>query len=467
MKKYWLIPGVIFIVGCAMMPSANNTYGGGVTYNPTDYGAVADGKTLCTAAIQKAIDECWANGGGVVRLSGGKFLSGTIFMKSNVTLAIAEGSTLLGSTNLADYPVTVAAYRSYTDKYTDKSLIYGENLSNIAITGKGAYDGQGAAFKGPWKKRPYGIRFISCTNVTMENITLKNSPMWMQHYLACDDVTIRNITVWNHCNKNNDMIDIDGCHNVLISGCVGDTDDDGITLKSTSGRACENVTIRDCTVSSHCNAIKCGTESNGGFKDMKISHCTIKPSAVKTKIYGRPAGLAGIALEIVDGGTMENINVSNIDITGTTAPIFVRLGDRARRLKKDMPRPGVGKLRNVTISDIKASTDSVMGCAIAGLKDHPIENLTLKNINISFPGGGKEEDRTKSFDEKPGNYPECTMFAARLPAYGLYCWNVKGLQLENVKLTTTKPDARAAIVLEDVSDALINGKVVEGAGEVE
>jgi len=459
-KKYGFILGVIFIAGCAMMPSAKRVYA------PADYGAVADGKTLCTAAIQKAIDECAVNGGGVVRLSGGKFLSGTIFMKSNVTLEIAKGSTLLGSTNLADYPVTVGAYRSYTDKYTDKSLIYGENLSNIAITGKGTYDGQGAAFKGPNKKRPYGIRFISCTNVTMENITLKNSPMWMQHYLACDDVTIRNITVWNHCNKNNDMIDIDGCRNVLISGCVGDTDDDGITLKSTSARACENVTIRDCTVSSHSNAIKCGTESNGGFKDMKISHCTIKPSAVKTKISGRPAGKAGIALEIVDGGTMENINVSDIDITGTAAPIFVRLGDRARRYKKDMPRPKVGKLRNVTISDIKASTDSVMGCPIAGLTDHPIENLTLKNINISFPGGGKEEDRTRSFDEKPGNYPECTMFASRLPAYGLYCWNVNGLKLENVKLTTTKPDARDAIVIENVSDAIINGKVIEGAGKV-
>ncbi len=457
MKKYGIafILAMITVAGCITMSPAKRVYA------PVDYGAVPDGQTLCTAAIQKAVDECSANGGGVVRLSGGKFLSGTIFMKSNVTLEIAKGSTLLGSANLADYPVTVAAYRSYTDKYTDKSLIYGEGLSNIAITGKGTYDGQGSAFKGPYKKRPYGIRFISCTNVTMENITLKNSPMWMQHYLACDDVTIRNITVWNHCNKNNDMIDIDGCHNVLISGCVGDTDDDGITLKSTSARACENVTIRDCTVSSHCNAVKCGTESNGGFKDIKISHCTIKPSAVKTKIYGRPAGKAGIALEIVDGGVMENINVSDIDITGTAAPIFVRLGDRGRRYKKDMPRPKVGKLHNVTISDIKASTDSDMGCAIAGLKDHPIENLALKNINISFPGGGKEGDRTRRFDEKPGNYPECTMFTKRLPAFGLYCWHVEGLKLENVELTTREPDERTAIVLEDVSNVLIDGKRVD------
>jgi hypothetical protein len=193
---------------------------------------------------------------------------------------------------------------------------------------------------------------------------------------------------------------------------------------------------------------------------MKISHCTIKPSAAKTKFYGRPAGKAGIALEIVDGGTMENINVSNIDITGTAAPIFVRLGDRGRRYKKDMPRPEVGKLRNVTISNIKASTDSPMGCAIAGLTDHPIENLVLKNISISFPGGGKEGDRTRSFDEKPGNYPECTMFARRLPAYGFYFWHVKGLTLENVELTARKADERQAMVMEDVEGISIDGKAV-------
>jgi len=451
----------ITVAGCITMSPAKRVYA------PVDYGAVPYGKTLCTAAIQKAIDECWANGGGVVRLSGGKFLSGTIFMKSNVTLEIAKGSTLLGSTNLEDYPVTVGAYRSYTEHYTNKSLIYGENLRNIGITGKGTFDGQGKHFEGPWKMRPFGIRLIKCTKVTVEDLTLRNSAMWMQHYLACDDVTIRNITVWNHCNKNNDGIDIDGCHNVLIENCIIDSDDDAICFKSTAPRSCEGVTVRNCTVSSHCNAIKCGTESSGGFRDMKISHCTIKPSAAKTKIYGRPAGKGGIALEIVDGGTMENINVSNIDITGTTAPIFVRLGNRARRYKKDMPHPGVGKLRNVTISDITASCDSPMGCAIAGIEGHPIQNLSLRNINLSFPGGGKQSDRNREFDSKEERYPSCTMFAARLPAYGLYCWNVKGLQLENVKLTTTKPDARAAIVLENVSDALINGKVVEGSGEVE
>ena len=251
MKKY----GIIAVLGMMIVAGCVTNISGIRVYDPADYGAVHDGQTLCTATIQKAIDECSKHGGGVVRLSGGQFLSGTIFMKSGVTLDLSEDSTLLGSTNLNHYPVTIPEFRSYTDNYTVRSLIYGENLTNIAITGKGTIDGQGKYFKGSQKVRPYGIRFITCQNVQVENVTLMNSAMWMQHYLACDNVTIRGIKVWNHRNKNNDGIDIDSCHNVLIKDCVIDSDDDGITLKSTSARACENITIENCVESSHCNAI--------------------------------------------------------------------------------------------------------------------------------------------------------------------------------------------------------------------
>ena len=446
---------MITVAGCAK-PSAEYPI-----YNPVDFGAKPDGRTISTAAIQKSIDECAANGGGVVQLTGGVFVSGTIFMKSGVTLDISVDATLLGSTNLRDYPITVPAYSSYTNYFTDKSLVYGENLSNIAVTGKGTIDGQGANFKGEGKHRPYGIRFITCSNVTVENLTLKNSAAWMQHYLACDNVSIKGITVWNHANRNNDMMDIDGCHNVLVTDCVGDTDDDGITLKSTSQRACENISIMGCTISSHCNAIKCGTESNGGFKNVKVSHCVIKPSAKRTCIFGHPEGLAGIALEIVDGGTMDRVSVSDVQIQGTLSPIFLRLGDRARRFRRDMPRPDVGVLRNVTISRVTASGASSMGCAIAGLKNHRIENLFLSDLNFTFAGGGVEENIARRFDEKPGAYPECKMFSERLPAYGLFLWHVDGLSLDDVKLTTVKPDERPAIVLEDVANLSIDGESVD------
>jgi parallel beta-helix repeat protein len=282
--------------------------------------------------------------------------------------------------------------------------------------------------------------------------------MWMQHYLACDSLVIRGIQVWNHANKNNDGIDIDGCHHVIIEDCIIDSDDDGICLKSTSERLCEDVIIRNCTVGSHCNAIKCGTESTGGFRDIIIQDCEIIPSEEEKVLSGRRSGLAGIALEIVDGGVMDNVTVSGIQITGTTAPVFIRLGNRGRLYKKGQNKPGVGIMQNISLSEIISEGSSNMGCMVAGISDHPIKNLLLSNIKLSFEGGGSAEDGMRQFGEKPSDYPECTMFADRLPAYGFYFWHVSGLILKNVELTTSEVDQRNAILFEEVTDILLNGK---------
>jgi polygalacturonase len=447
----------------AVMLFALPGYGvGDAIFRVTDYGAVPDGVTLSTAGIQRAVDACAASGGGTVLFDKGRFVSGTIYLKSGVELKVAEKAVLLGSTNLEDYPVTIPDYRSYTDNYTERSLIYAEDAEDIAITGAGMIDGQGGAFKGEWKVRPYLIRVITSEDIAVRDIRLRNSPMWMQHYLACDNITIRNISVYNHCNKNNDMIDIDGCRNVLIEDCKGDTDDDGITLKSTSARPCENVIVRGCTVSSHCNAIKCGTESNGGFINITIEDCRIQPSVVEKPLYGRSKGLAGIALEIVDGGRMQNVTVSDISVAGTLSPIFLRLGDRARPFRKGDPRPDTGVIRNVTLRNITATGASVMGCPIAGLPGHPIEQLRLENLDFTFAGGGTAADIARKFDEKARDYPECKMFAPRLPAFGLFFWHVEDLTLSNIRLRTAKEDARPAMVFEDTAIVTLDRKAVTG-----
>ncbi|MFQ6034360.1 MAG: glycoside hydrolase family 28 protein [Sedimentisphaerales bacterium] len=414
----------------------------GTLYDIRDYGAKPDGKTLCTRAIQKAIDECARDGGGTVYLPPGRYLAGTIYMKSGVTLKLDAGCTLLGSTDLKDYPPTVPAFRSYTDNYTDKSLIYGENLERIAIIGRGIIDGQGGSFKGPYKVRPYMIRFIQCRNVMVSDVTIKNSPMWVQHYLACDDVRISGITVRSHVNRNNDGINIDSCHRVIISDCNIDSGDDAIVLKSTSARPCKNVVVSNCVLRSTCNALKMGTESNGGFQNIVITGCSIYDTR-----------LAGVALEIVDGGIMDRVVVSNITMTKIGAPIFLRLGNRARPFKKDMEKPGIGILRNVTISNIEATGANPTGCAISGLPEAKIENVTISNVRLSFAGGGTKEDAVRSIPEKPDAYPEYSMFG-RLPAYGFYCRHVKGLRISNVQLQLLKPDQRHAIVFEDVQDAI-------------
>ena len=413
-------------------------------YDVRDCGAKADGRTLCTGAIQKAIDQCHKDGGGTVYFAPGTFLSGTIYMKTGVTLKLDAGCTLLGSKDLTDYPPTVQAFRSYTDNYTEKSLIYAEKAERIAIIGRGTIDGQGASFKGPYKVRPYTIRFIECRNVTVEDITLRNSPMWMQHYMACDDVRISGITVHSRVNHNNDGINIDSCHRVVISDCNISSGDDAIVLKSTSVRICRDVTVSNCVVSSRCNGLKMGTESNGGFKNIVMTGCAIYDTR-----------LAGIALEIVDGGIMDRVVISNITMDTIGAPIFLRLGNRARPFKKDMEKPGIGSMRNITIGNIEATGAGLTGCAIAGLPEAAIENVTLSNLRLSFAGGGAKADANRAVPENPAAYPEYSMFG-RLPAYGLYCRHVKGLKLLNVQLQLAKADQRRAVFFEDVEDAFID-----------
>jgi len=432
-------------VGLVWLFSAASVFGGYKVYDVRDYGAEGDGKMLCTKAIQKTIDECAKDGGGTVYLPPGTFLSGTIYMKSGVMLKLDAGCTLLGSTDLKDYPPTVQAFRSYTDNYTDKSLIYGENLERIGIIGRGVIDGQGGSFKGPYKVRPFMIRFIQCRNVTVMDVTIRNSPMWVQHYLACDDVHISGITVRSRVNRNNDGINIDCCHRVIISDCNIDSGDDAIVLKSTSARLCKNVVVNNCVLRSHCNGLKMGTESNGGFQSIVITGCSIYDTR-----------LAGVALEIVDGGTMDRVVVSNITMNKIGAPIFLRLGNRARPFKKDMEKPGIGVLRNVTISNIEATGANPTGCAISGLPEAKIENVTINNVRLSFAGGGIKQDAVRDILEKPDAYPEYSMFG-KLPAYGFYCRHVKGLKLNNVQLQLATGDQRHALVLEDVQDALVDG----------
>ena len=424
-------------------------------YNIVEYGAKPDGRTLCTQAIQSAIDKASAaGGGGTVFFPAGKYLSGTIRLKSNITLRLDSGAVLLGSTNIKDYPDTIPAIRSYTDNYVKQSLIYGEDLTNISLTGNGTIDGQGAAFKSPrerpYENRPYLIRLINCRDISVSDLHLTNSAMWVQHYLGCERLALRNLTVISHANANNDGTDIDGCRDVTISDCVIDSEDDAITLKSTLDKPCENITIINCIARSRCNAIKMGTESNGGFINITISNCVITSSRIANY-----RGLAGIALETVDGGRLDRITISNITIQGVSVPLFMRLGNRARPFEKDSPAPRVGSFRNVMVSNIVATDVSPIGCSITGLPDHPIENVSLTNIRLAFEGAGAKDLASKSVPELPGNYPECTMFG-NLPAYGLYVRHTKGLKLDNIILQTAKPDLRHAIECDDVENLTVN-----------
>ena len=449
--KHILFVSVLFVVANAAA----------AVFDARDFGAKPDSSTLCTAPIQKAIGSCANAGGGTVLLAGGKFLSGTIYLRSHVTLEIAGGATLLGSTNIAHYQHNIPAIRSYTDNYVKQSLIAGENLNNIGLVGRGVIDGQGESFKmkdrsRPYENRPYLIRFVNCREVRVEGLTLQHSAMWMQHYLGCERVTMRGVHVWNFGNANNDSLDLDGCKDCTVSQCVFESDDDAITLKSTFERPCDSITISDCIARSHCNAIKMGTESNGGFKNITIANCVVTSPTHTNVFYGRGRGISGISLELVDGGKLERVAIANITIHGVNVPLFLRLGDRARPFKEGMEPPPVGSFKDVVINNIVATGVGKTGCSISGLTNAPIENVSLSNIMFSFEGGGDKKLVTREVPELPKKYPESHMFGD-LPAYGFYCRHVKGLRFSNVQLRTTAADLRHAMAFDDVEDLAIDG----------
>lgn len=428
-------------------------------YNVTDFGAATDGQTLCTSALQMALDTAGATGGGTVRFPAGTFLSGALQLRSGVTLQFDAGATLLGSRDLKDYygPPAPDATKS---EPVFRNLLHGENIHDVTIRGAGTIDGNGFAFRDDKHRRPKNIVLEKCANVLVDGIHLRSSGSWMQDYKLCTNVVIRGISVFNHVTFNNDGLDIDSSENVVISDCRVDSDDDGICLKSTSSVPCRNVKISGCVSSSHCNGLKMGTESGGGFLNIEIANCTVFSPTNSKVIYGNQRGLAGIALEIVDGGKMENVRVSDVKISGVLAPIFIRLGDRGRTYGRPQ-RPGIGTLHNVLLKNISAENCSPLGCAISGLPGHPIENVRLQNISLAFDGGGDHTNTTRQVRERPDAYPECKMFGI-LPAYGFYCRHVKGLHFENVKLRTTAADMRHAMMFDDAETVTVSNLDVTG-----
>ena len=421
-------------------------------YDIRQYGAINDTTRLSTEAIQRAIDDCSKAGGGRVVVPTGQYKTGSLVLHSDVELHLEHGATLYGSTDVKDYRPMKSDYVSLRTQTTTIQLIYADGVSNVVISGTGTIDGRGAAFpKLSWNDegitRPHLIRFIQSKDITIKDVTLRNSGCWMQHYLACDRLKIEGIKVFNRNNYNNDALDLDGCHDVIVTGMLADSDDDAITLKSTSPRLCENVRISNCVVSSHCNAIKLGTESNGGYRNISISGIVVKPSYdQRTKYFGNDHGTSVISLEVVDGGILENVQVSNIVAEGTEVPIFVRLGNRARGYYDGQQIDHVGTLRNVTISDVTVRDAGSTGSSITGLPGHNVEDITLRNITIEHRGGGKKTDIPT--DEKEKEYPEGTMWG-QLPAQGFFLRHARNVTFENVVITPTTPDDRPIYVKED------------------
>ncbi|MBU2950939.1 glycoside hydrolase family 28 protein [Tamlana agarivorans] len=445
-------------------------------FNVKDFGAIGDSLAMNTKPVQAAIDACSSSGGGTVWVPAGNFIIGTIQLKSNVTLSLDYGASLLGSQNIKDYATNITKPR----EGNVECLIFAENATNITIEGLGVIDGRGThiAFprgpaRGKRNPRPRLIRMENCNQLNFVGVTFRRPAFWGIHLIDCKNVHFNGITVqFRNNNYNNDGLDLDGCQNVRIENCDIDAGDDGICLKS-SLNPCRNFTIQNCRVSSNTAALKFGSSSQGGFIDINMRNCYF---------YNCPMG--GIKLQLVDGGQLENITISRIVMEDVGNPIFLRLGNRAHRFNKDGNNEiaTVGTLKNVHISDVvakvtaespedeakavykkrdltkqnqnpdelakkqKTRTGPIM---ITGIPGHHIENVTLENIEISFPGGGTEQDRANQVSEDEKRYPEQFYFGV-LPAWGAYVRHAKNIEFKNVKLTTRSEDKREMIILDDV-----------------
>ena len=458
-RKYFIV--LIVCIQC-LQSSAKD-------YPASLFGINSDGVTLNTRSIQFAIDYIQQQGGGRLVFDVGRFLSGSIHLKSNVTIHLLEGAVLLGTLNPLDY-----------DRKGLTAFILCHDQQNIAITGKGVIDGQGRevarnvvalvhkglikdAFRNDRPEvpiRPMLIYFRDCKNILISGVTMRNAAAWVQTYDQCKNLLVDSITVDSRAFWNNDGIDIVDCDSVAITNSYIDADDDGVCLKSHDPNAvCQNILVRNCTIRSSANGIKFGTASLGGFKNVRL---------INIKIFDTYR--SAIALEAVDGGFIENVEADSLLVLNSGHAIFLRIGERIKDRK--------GRLENIKIKNVSAEIAATKPDAgyeyegpiedmprnisapiiIAGLPGSLIKNVSFTNIEIKHPGGGNPQFAKISLNELdkvpeiPASYPEFSKFI-ELPAWGIYIRHASGIQFNNLKLSCDKKDYRTAIVLDDVHNS--------------
>lgn len=437
-------------------------------YKAERFGAKADGKVNNRKALQLAIDKCSAAGGGQVELSEGIYLSGNLVLKSNVTLFINEGSVLKAVADTSEFKLIQSSIISRMDVVPWKAFIRADSQHNIKIHGGGVIDGSGdaACFRDGIENspnRPYGLFFVNCKNVSVENLRLQSSAFWMQRYFNCSNVSIHRVNVYNHVNKNNDGIDIDSSNDVIISNCNIDSSDDAICIKSEGENAAKNIVITNCIVATHASAIKLGTGSIGGFENICISNIVIRRSKSKKMLHplGVWGGLSGIDIATTDGGALTQVLISNISMEDVENPIHIRLGnrlsgnvarqgysevnDKAQGVKENGKTTKVFndlKLQDVIISSVFAKNVGPYPIIVAGHEGCPIDRITLRDIIIKCGKVGSETDKNAPVNWIANGYPGIRMYKTRMPVFGLITNYTKGLVIENLKVIPVQGELR-------------------------
>jgi len=480
------VPAVSFGASKETLPKATSDG----LFNIRNFGATGDGKTVDTSAVNRAIEAAEAAGGGVVVFPPGMYLCFSIHLKSHVHLHLLEGSAIVaaesplpgqttgyngGVYDAAEPKTEWDAYQDYGHNHWHNSLLWGEDIHDLSITGTGLIFGKGLSFgAGRAARGNYpiyvaeqpgvgnkAIALKNCRNVTFRDFSMLKCGHFAFLLTGVDNVTIDNIKI----DTDRDGIDLDCCQNVRVSNCtVNSPWDDGICPKSSFAlgynRPTRNVTIDSCWVSGYYELgsvldgtfkkfapntrlgyngrIKCGTESNGGFINITISNCIFE-------------GCQGYALESVDGALLEDVTITNSTMRDLySGPIFMRLG---RRLRGPKDSTKVGTMKRILISNLECYNAPRRAASIlTGIPGYSIENVKLSNIYIETAGGGAAEEAKAMPTEQEDNYPEPGRFGAT-PASGFFLRHIRNLEMSHVEIANTVPDARPAFYLSAVERA--------------
>jgi hypothetical protein len=451
-------------------------------YNICDYGAIPNGKTLNTAIIQKVIDLASKNGGGKIVIPKGTFLTGGLELKSNVHLYLVKGSILLGSTNANHYKKLYTPNRPYTEKQDDNAqmaLIMAYKANNVSVTGRGMIDERGREMvlnimdslfhirKINYKRlketfRPKLFYISSCNNFLLTGVTVKNSPGWGLSFELCHGLKIDGIKEYNRAYWNNDGIDVDDCTNVHITNCSITSGDDAICLKSYYTQfADDSIFISNCILKTTGNAIKFGSASYGGFRNILIKNIKICE-----------AFHSAIAIQSVDGCQINNIIIDNVRATNVGNALFIRLGRRAGIVP--------GSIHDVSIRNMKAEISftrtaidyskslvpshtlhDVFPISIVGIPGCQVGGIQIKNISITFPGKLSSQtaynpiNLISKIPERISEYPEDNMFG-ELPVWGFYVRHAKDITFKHIRLKLINHDFRPSAVFDDVKNINIH-----------
>lgn len=471
---------VSLALGCCLLIPSTIWAGAGpdAWFNIRSYGAKGDARHLDHPAINKAIAAAAKVGGGTVLVPAGTYLCGSIHLTNNINLHLEPGAVILGAPqDLQAYDPTEAytlgGYQDGGHCFFHNSLIWGENLTNVFITGNGTINGGGVVRSDkeldsmvrfdhfdppqtqpapPLRLGNKAVALKSCRNVVLRDITILHGGHFAVLATGCDGLTVDNVTM----DTDRDGIDIDCCRNAVVSNCrVNSPNDDGICLKSSYalGRpvATENLTIVNCQVSGFVEGslvdgtmkphrggtgrIKFGTEASGGFRNCAVANCTFR-------------SCRGLALEEVDGALMDNIVVNNLAMMDVVDyAIYITTGKRNRTPNLTT----TSRARHILISNVVAEGVGKDGAIqLMGLQDEPLEGIRLENIRIISTGGGTAKDADTTTRELGRGYPEPGKLGI-MPAYGLFARHVRDLELASVSLSFENDDLRPAMFCEDIN----------------